>query len=143
VLTKARIEAPFPAFLVYHICNLPPMRWLVGPTLGPHSGSCNVTQPILADPHLTTFGKNVVIGYGASIAAHTQDRDGVTIARTTVEDEALIGAHALIYGGCTIKRGAMILGGAVLRPFTVVGEHEVWGGVPAKKLQVSAPANKQ
>ncbi len=139
VLTKARYEAPFPAIFVYHVACLPPMRWFVGPTIGPRSKSCNVTQAIIADPHLTTIGKNVVIGYGTSITAHTQDRDSVSVARTTIEDEVLIGAESLIYGGCVIKRGAIIGGGAVVRPFTTIGEYEVWGGVPAKKIKDMPP----
>ena len=36
-------------------------------------------------------GRNVVIGYGASIAGHIQDKTGVTIARTRIEDGVLIG----------------------------------------------------
>lgn len=139
VLTKARYEAPFPAFLVYHICNLPPMSWLAAATLGPRSRSCNVTQPVLGDPHLTDIGRNVVIGYGSSISGHTQERDAVTIARTMIEDDVLVGAHTLIYGGCTIRRGAVVLGGAVVRPFTTIGEYEVWGGVPARKIKDLPP----
>lgn len=135
IITKARYEAPFPAFLVHQVCSLPPMSWLVGPTLGPRSKSCNITQPIIGDPHLTALGRNVVIGYGASMASHVQDRDGVTIARTEIGDEVLVGAHALIYGGCRIGRGATILGGAVVKPFTEVGPNEVWGGVPAVKIK--------
>ena len=35
ILTKARYEAPFPGFLVFHIANLPPMRWAMGRVFGP------------------------------------------------------------------------------------------------------------
>lgn len=139
ILTKARYEAPFPAFLVYQICNLPPVRWLAQTTLGPRSQSVNVTQPMLGDPHLIQLGRNVVIGYGASIAGHVQDRESVTIAKTLVEDDVLIGAQSLVYGGCTIKRGAVVLGGAVVRPFTTIGENEMWGGVPATKIKELPP----
>jgi hypothetical protein len=139
VLTKAQYEAPFPAFLVYQICNLPPISWWVTPTLGPRSRSCNVTQPVLGDPHLIQFGRNVVMGYGCCISGHTQERDAVTIARTTIEDDVLIGAYTLVYGGCTIRRGAVVLGGAVVQPFTTIGENEVWGGVPARKIKDLPP----
>src|ERR1043166_6820709 len=139
VLTKARLEALFPAILVHQISSLPLIFWVVSRTLGPRSRSCNVTQPILGDPHMITLGRNVVIGYGASIVAHTQDRDGLTIARTIVEDDVLIGAESVIYGGCRISRGATILGGAVVKPFTHLGPNEVWGGVPAVKLKEMPP----
>lgn len=140
VITKARYEAPFPAIFVYQLTCLPPLRWFVGATIGPRSKSVNVTQPILGDPHLTTIGKNVVIGFGTSITGHTQDRDAVTVARTVIEDDVLIGAECVIYGGCTIKRGAIVGGGAIVRPFTTIGEYEVWAGVPAKKIKDLPPA---
>lgn len=134
-LTKARYEAPFPAFLAYHIANLPPLCWLFTPIFGPHSRSCCVTDALFMDPSLTEIGRNVTIGYDAIIAAHTQGRDEVVIKRTIIEDDVLIGGRACIYGGCHIRRGAIILGNAILRPDTIVGENEVWGGVPAKKIK--------
>jgi hypothetical protein len=134
VLTKARYEAPFPGFLVYHIASLPPMRWLMNPIFGPRSKSVNVTDPQILDPSLVTVGRNVVIGFGTSIGAHYQDRESVFIKRIVIEDDVVVGGVAAIYGGCHIKSGAMIGGGAVLLPNTIVGANEFWGGVPAKKI---------
>ncbi len=138
-LTKARYEAPFPAFLVFHVSNLPPMRWLMSAIFGPKNKSCSVTDALFVDPYGVEVGRNVVVGYGAIIAAHVQGRDEIIIRKTVIEDDALIGSNAIIYGGCTIKRGAIILGGAILRPNTVVGKYEVWGGLPAKKIKTLAP----
>lgn len=132
VLTKARHEAPFPAFLVYQISCLPPMRWLVGPILGPRSGSANVTQPMIVDPHMVSLGRNVVIGVGATIAGHYQDQDGVVFRHTKIEDDVLIGANAVM-SGVHIRKGASIAGGAVVLPGTVVGENEYWSGNPARR----------
>lgn len=138
-LTKARYEAPFPGFLVFHVANLPPLCWLMGPIFGPRSRSCYVTDPLFVDPHLIEVGRNVVFGFGAIIAGHAQGREVVVIRKTVIEDDVIIGGNAIIYNGCTIRRGAVILGGAVLRSNTVVGENEVWGGVPAKKIKTLPP----
>jgi len=139
VLTKARLEPPFPAFLVHPISSLPPMRWLMGPIFGPKSASCNVSDPRIVDPHLVTLGRNVVIGIAATISGHAQDRDTITMKRTVIEDNVTIGGHSAIYGGVHIQSGAIIGGGATVLPGTVIGPNEFWGGVPAKKLRDLPP----
>jgi hypothetical protein len=139
ILTRARYQAPFPGFLVFHIANLPPFCWLVKTILGPKSRSVLVLDPPIPDPDFTEIGRNVTIGWGSSITAHIQDREGVTVKKVVVEDDVMIGAEVLIYGGCTIKRGAVIYGGAVVRPDTVIGENEAWGGVPARKIKDLPP----
>jgi hypothetical protein len=138
-LTKARHEAPFPAFLVFHVSSLPPMRWFMSAIFGPKNKSCNVTDTVFADPYAIEVGRNVIFGYGAVIGAHVQGRDEIIIKKTVIEDDALVGGHVLTYGGCTVKRGGIVLGGAILRPNTVVGENEVWGGVPARKIKTLPP----
>lgn len=139
VLTKARYEPPFPGFLVFHIANLPPLVWLMGPVFGPRSRSCYVVDPRITDPHLVTIGRNVVIGLNTSIAGHYQDRDCVVFKRTVIEDDVLIGAHAAIFGGVHIGRGAVIRAGSIVLPNTVIGPDEYWGGAPARKLRDLPP----
>lgn len=135
IIVRARYQAPFPAFLVFHLSNLPPFCWLVTWIIGPKSKSCLVLDPPVPDPDLTEIGRNVVVGNMTSIIAHTQYRDRVLLKKTVIEDEVMLGAHALVYGGCTIKRGAVVYGGAVVPPNTVIGENEAWGGVPARKIR--------
>jgi len=143
VITRARYEAPFPGFLVVHIANLPPFCWLVSRTIGPRSKSVFVLDPPFADPDHTEVGRNVTIGWGSSAAAHIHGRDGVTIKKVVIEDDVMIGAGTLIYGGVVIKRGAIVYGGAVVPPFTVIGENEAWGGVPARKIKDVPPLYPQ
>jgi len=134
LLTKARYEAPFPGFLVFHFANLPPLSWLFGCMFGPRSQSCYVMDPEIVDPHLVTIGRNVTIGFRATIAGHYQERDEVVVKRTIIEDDVLVGAHSVVLGGVHIRRGAMIGANAVLLPGTVVEEDEFWAGVPARKI---------
>lgn len=44
-----------------------------------------------------------------------------------------IGANVVVLKGVTIGRGAIIAAGSVLT--RSVGEYEIWGGVPARKLR--------
>ena len=139
VLSKARYHAPFPGFLVFNVANLPPFVWLMGRIFGPRSQSCYIIDPLLLDPHLTTIGRNVTFGYGTIVAAHSQERDTIIISKTVIEDDVLFGGNVIIYGGCKIGKGAVILGGAVVPPFTTIGENELWGGLPAKRIKTLPP----
>jgi len=142
ILTKARYEAPFPGFLVFHIANLPPMCWLMGPIFGPKSRSCYATEPVIADPHLVTIGRNVVVGLGAAMGAHFQDRDSVVIKRTVIEDEVVIGALSALTGA-HVKRGAVIGAASFVLPGSVIGENEYWSGNPARKRRVLPPPGER
>jgi hypothetical protein len=139
MLTKARYQAPFPGFLVFHIANLPPMSWLMNSIFGPKSRSCYILDPIIGDPHLTEIGRNVVFGFNSSVACHTQQRDAISIKKVIIGDDVLVGANAVIFSGATIGRGAVILSGAVVPPDTTIGPYEVWGGLPAKKIKDAPP----
>jgi hypothetical protein len=135
VLTKARYQAPFPAFLVYHLTCLPPFRWLVDWLLGPHTKSTNISEPLCLDPAFITVGRNVVIGSGTSIAGHIQVPEMLAIRKTIIEDNVLIGTHCVIFGGAHIKCGAIVAAGSVVAPYTVIGANEYWSGVPAVKVR--------
>jgi len=139
VLTKARYQAPFPAFLVSNLSQIAPLRWLMAVTVGPRSGSVFIADPFIIDPHDVTIGRNVTIGFQTTIAAHLQQRDSVELAHTTIEDDVFIGGYTAIPGGCHIRRGAMIGGCSFLKPGTVVGENEFWAGAPAKKIKDLEP----
>jgi hypothetical protein len=140
-LTKARLQAPFPGFLVFHLANLPPLCWLMGPVFGPRSRSAYVTEPQVLDPHFVTIGRNVTIGLNAIIAGHYQLRDEVVFKRTIIEDNVVIGAHAAVGGGVHIKAGAIVGAGSVVLPDTVIGENEFWFGVPARRVKRLAPTD--
>lgn len=134
-LTKARHEAPFPAFLLFHFSNLPPLCWLMGPIFGPKSGSCYVAEPTIIDPHLVTIGRNVIIGFGTTIAGHYQEQDEIVIRPTIIEDDVLIGGHSAI-SGAHIKKGARIAAGSMVMPGAVIGPYEYWSGNPARRRKV-------
>lgn len=139
VLTKARYEAPFPAFLVFHVSNLPPMVWLMGRVFGPRSKSCYITDPVILDPHLVEIGRNVVLGSGCNIAGHCQLPDLLVLRKTIIEDDVVIGANSTIFGGVHVQRGAMVAAGSVVPPFTIIGPCEYWSGVPAVKIRDLPP----
>lgn len=138
-LTKARYEPPFPGFLVHQVASLPPISWIYNAVFGPKTRSCNVTDVKFLDPWGIEVGRNVVFGLGVIVSAHAQGRDDITIRKTVIEDNVIFGGNVIVYDGCTVKNGAVILGGALLKSGTVVGENEIWGGIPAKKIKTLPP----
>lgn len=143
LLTKARYQAPFPAFLVPQLANVAPFRWLLNRRFGPRSGSCFFVEPNILDPHLITIGRNVTIGFGSTISAHLQERDALHIEPTIIEDDVLVGAHVGIAGGVHIKRGAVVRGFSMVLPGTVIPENEYWAGIPARRVKdLSVPAER-
>ena len=135
VLTKARYEAPFPGFIVFHASNLPPISWAFGAVFGPKTKSCYVVDPRIIDPYMVTIGRNVTIGFDAMIIGHVQERDQVTIARTVIEDDVLVGGGSIVTGGVHIKQGSVVGAASLVTPGTVIGPNEFWAGTPARKIK--------
>jgi len=50
-----------------------------------------------------------------------------------IEEDVWCGANVTILKGVTIGKGSVIAAGAVVTKN--VGEYEIWGGVPAKKIK--------
>lgn len=135
-LTKARYEPPFPAFLVFHMANLPPLKWLMAPVFGPKSKSCYVAEPTILDPYAVTIGRNVVIGFGTTLAGHYQEQGSVVFQPTIIEDDVLIGGHCAI-SGSHIQRGAVVGAGSIVLPGSVIGPGEHWSGNPARRRRLT------
>lgn len=140
VLTKARFQAPFPGIFVSQLASIMPFRWLLGRTMGPSTQSSFFIDPNIIDPWGVEVGKNVTIGFGSTITCHLQERDYIIVDRVVIEDDVSIGAYAGISCGVHIKRGAVVEPYAAIKPRTVVGENELWGGRPAFKKGMVRPA---
>jgi acetyltransferase-like isoleucine patch superfamily enzyme len=131
VLTKARYHPPFPAVFVPQFASIQPFRWLLSRTIGPRTESSFFLDPNILDPWGIKIGKNVTIGFGAMITCHLQERDYIIIDNVVIEDDVSIGALAGIGCGVHIKRGAVIDPYSAVKPNTIIGEYEQWGGRPA------------
>lgn len=98
-------------------------------TIGNRSNiqDCAVIHCSRGEKGQTIIGDNVVVGHGAIVHA------------------AVIGSHVLVGMGCTILDGAVIGEGAMIGAHalilsnTVVGDHELWAGVPAKFIKKISP----
>ena len=141
VLTKARFHAPFPAIFVSQLASIMPFRWLLGRTIGPRTRSSFFLDPNVMDPWGVEIGKNVTLGFGASITCHLQERDHIIMDKVVIEDDVSIGAYSGVGCGVHIKRGAVLEPYSAVRPSTVIGEYELWGGLPARMKGTVRPAS--
>ncbi len=69
---------------------------------------------------------DVTLGHGAIVHA------------CTVRKGALIGMNAVVLDGAEVGEGAVVAAGAVVLGKTKIGAHEIWAGVPAKKMNKAA-----
>lgn len=79
-----------------------------------------------------------LIGDFCSITHHA------TVHGATVEDDCLVGIHAVVMDGAVIGRGSIVAPGAVVTEGTIVPPHSIVAGVPAKviKQRDSAAENR-
>ncbi len=97
----------------------------------------------ISDPSLIKLGNKVTIGGSATIVAHYGQSGYLVLAPVIIEDNVTIGLRATIMGGAKIGRGAKILPNSVVMPKTEVPPGEVWGGVPAHKLDLKKLAQSE
>ncbi|HVP12997.1 MAG TPA: DapH/DapD/GlmU-related protein [Phycisphaerae bacterium] len=139
-LTKARFQPPFPGIFVSQLANIMPFRWLLSRTIGPRTRSSFFVDPNIIDPWGVEIGQNVTLGFGSTIACHLQERDYIILDPVVIEDDVSIGAYAGIACGVHIKRGAVVEPYAAVKPRTIIGEYELWGGRPAFMKGTVRPA---
>lgn len=58
-----------------------------------------------------------------------------TIHGATIEDECLIGIHAVVMNGAVIGRGSIVAPGAVVTEGTLIPPHSIVAGVPARVVR--------
>ena len=94
-----------------------------------------INTEFISDPRLITLGDDVVIGGSVHLFAHYGGGGHLVIAPTVVGARATIGQEATLMGDVQVGEGATVLPHSVLLPGSRVGAGEVWGGVPARRIQ--------
>ena len=82
--------------------------------------------------HVTHDGAYTPGGFPTLIGADVTIGHGAVIHACTIEDGCLIGMHATVLDGATVKRHGFLAAGAVLPPGKTIGEAELWVGNPAR-----------
>ena len=112
-----------------------PLMRLVYLALGARLGRETYSAGVILDPPLTSIGDDSIVGHDAVLFAHAVEREDLSLARIRIGNRVTIGAKAVIMPGVTIEDGAIVAVGAVVSKGTRIGPGEVWGGIPARKLE--------
>jgi carbonic anhydrase/acetyltransferase-like protein (isoleucine patch superfamily) len=71
------------------------------------------------------------VSAGVSIGNHVTIGAGALLQSCLIEDQAVIGAGAIIMEGAIVEKGAHVAEGAVVHPGRRIPAGQVWGGNPA------------
>ena len=82
--------------------------------------------------HVTHDGPYTPGGFPSIIGADVTIGHGAVIHACTIEDLCLVGMHATVLDGATVRRYGFVGAGAVVSPGKTVGEGELWLGSPAR-----------
>ncbi len=104
---------------------------IAGSNLG--SGISSACFDNILDFKGINIGNNVVLGYNSVLSCHMKVNDTFVYKPITIDDDAIIGANVLIYPDVKIGKKAVINPLSVIYPGTIIGDHEVWGGNPARR----------
>ncbi len=95
--------------------------------------------------HLTYLG-DATIGAKANIGAGTitANYDGVHKSPTVIGERCFVGSGTVIVAPSQLGAFSMTAAGAIVKRDTVIGEGEIWAGVPAvyKKKRAAVPAKE-
>ncbi len=91
-------------------------------------------RTLIYDPWFLDVGENVTIGTGATILGHVGDGPNVNLGRVAIAAGAVIGVNAVLFPDVRVGENARVAAGAVVVRGTRIGNNEVWGGIPAKKI---------
>ncbi len=113
---------------------LVPFRRLCHIALGARIGDNSHGPGIVLDPLFVEMGANCILGFGSTLISHEIEGSHVAMRTIRIGDGVTIGAGAKILAGVTIGDGAVIAMQAVVKKGTRIPPHEIWGGVPARRI---------
>ena len=103
--------------------------------IGTRLGKNTYSQGIILDPPFVEIGNNSVVGQYALLVPHVIEGERLAHYPIRVGNNVTIGAHAVVLSDVVIGDGAIVATGAIVTKGTQIGEGEVWGGVPARRLR--------
>lgn len=102
--------------------------------LGARLGDNTYSAGILFDPLFVRIGSNTIVGQGALLIPHAIEGEHLSHAPIHIGSNVTIGANAVILSDVEIGDRAIVAIGAVVVKGTRIGDNEVWGGIPARRL---------
>lgn len=102
-----------------------------------------INTAVVSDCNLLSIGDDTVIGGDVTLIAHVVEGPNLVTAPVKIGKQVTMGLMTVVMPGCTIGDRAILAANAVLKKGTVVGDGEIWGGVPARKLGVRGEKRRE
>jgi acetyltransferase-like isoleucine patch superfamily enzyme len=114
-----------------------PMMRLFYLALGTRLGRNTYSQGIIHDPPFVEIGDNSVVGQYALLIPHVIEGSRIAHYPIKIGNNVTIGALAAVLADVVVGDNAIVATGAVVKKGTRIGAGEVWGGVPATRIDKS------
>ena len=111
-----------------------PLMRVLYQALGARLGANTYSSGIIFDPGFVSIGANTIVGQYALLVPHVHEGPKIAHFPIEVGSSVTIGAHAVVMSDVTIGDNAIVAVGAVVPKGTRIGPGEVWGGVPARRI---------
>ena len=108
-------------------------------SLGAKWGKAVYCAGVALDPSLISVGDYTLLGQDCVLYAHVIEGKRLSHQAIRIGTCVTIGANAVIMPGVTIGDNAIIAAGSVVTKGTEINSSEIWGGVPAQKIDNCQP----
>jgi len=86
------------------------------------------------DTEFVEIGKNVKIGQGGIISSFLLVKSKLIIKKVKVEEDAIIGAHSILFPGTYMKKNSEISVNSATNVNQILEENSIYSGSPANKV---------
>lgn len=121
---------PFPLLKLLYLC------------LGAKMGDNSFTGGIIHDPIFVKIGSNCILGQGSLLVPHQIEGEKLSHQPIIIGDNCTIGALSIIFQDVKIGNNSIVAASAVVTKGTIIGDDEIWGGIPAKFIKKNLPTNQ-
>lgn len=112
-----------------------PLTRILYKLLGARIGPDTVIGGTILDPPLVEIGSNTIVGEDVLVFCHAVEGRHLSHYPVRIGSNVTVGARSILMPGVTLGDHAMVAVGSVVLKGTAIGNGEVWGGVPAKRLR--------
>ena len=94
-----------------------------------------INTTYISDPSMISLGEKVTLGGSVTIVGHYGQAGLLIISPVKIGNNCTIGLKCSVMGGATIGDNVKIMPHSVVMPKTTIPDGEIWGGVPAQKIE--------
>ncbi|MBL7689168.1 MAG: hypothetical protein JNJ49_14125 [Bdellovibrionaceae bacterium] len=111
-----------------------PMSRIMNRALGAKIADNTYTAGAILDPQFVTIGSSTLLGNSSLLVPHVLEGARIAHFPIRIGSHVTIGAHAIIMADVEIGDRVIVAMNSVVAKGTKIGDGEVWGGTPARRL---------